>query len=489
MMAASESPGTSGSEIPATTGDQIGVGAKTRRPRLYYLDGLRGLAAFYVLLFHATTVMTTGHSKVPLPLQIITVLANRGHFGVVVFIVLSGLSLMLPMAMAGDARLSGGFGNYVRRRARRILPPYYAALVFSIAILAGFNTFGPRLGLGSKVEPTALSPGSVLSHVSSSQSVVWLGVPNQSSDVERGYEWQIYFILALGLLPLIRRTNILVVVGAAWIITSLPQFFLPDAYNFYWAGPWLVGSFTLGMLGAVIGFSPSVARVSLAYPLPVGLVGGRLHGQIVVVLVATGRADAWPGPVADLAVSLFAMCIINACWAPSARIVSAPPVSAPAVSAPPLSAPAVSAVPLSAPAGSALSLSAAPESAPPGRLAKVLGSRSLVFLGGFSYSVYLIQHPVLRLTEKVFPKAGFGRTATILGDLILVVPLILALGWLFSEFFERPFTHSGTLLPALRRKFGLDHERPRRLTLTLASSPPTVTDPTLDRTRCKTRKH
>ncbi len=334
-MAASESPGTSGSEIPATTGDQIGVGAKTRRPRLYYLDGLRGLAAFYVLLFHATTVMTTGHSKLPLPLRIITVLANRGHFGVVVFIVLSGFSLMLPMAMAGDARLSGGFGNYVRRRARRILPPYYAALVFSIAILAGFNTFGRWLGLGSKVESTALSPGSVLSHVFLVHNL-WFGLAFRINGPmwSVATEWQIYFILALALLPLIRRTNILVVVGAAWIITSLPQFFLPDAYNFYWAGPWLVGSFTLGMLGAVIGFSPAWRESAWRTRCPWGWLAVACMAT-VVVLVATGRADAWPGPVADLAVSLFAMCIINACWAPSARIVSAPPVSAPAVSAPP----------------------------------------------------------------------------------------------------------------------------------------------------------
>jgi hypothetical protein len=36
--------------------------------------------------------------------------------------------------------------------------------------------------------------------------------------------------------------------------------------------------------------------------------------------------------------------------------------------------------------------------------------------------------------------------------LVVVVPLIMVVAWLFAEIFERPFTGSGVLLPALRRK-------------------------------------
>src|SRR5690242_1935820 len=54
-----------------------------------------------------------------------------GRFAVVVFIVLSGFSLALSPARHGW-RLDGAW-SFARRRARRILPAYWAALAFSLA--------------------------------------------------------------------------------------------------------------------------------------------------------------------------------------------------------------------------------------------------------------------------------------------------------------------------------------------------------------------
>ena len=48
--------------------------------------------------------------------------SSSGTTPVAVFIVLSGFSL------AAGNPMRGGYWAYVRRRARRILPPYYAAL-------------------------------------------------------------------------------------------------------------------------------------------------------------------------------------------------------------------------------------------------------------------------------------------------------------------------------------------------------------------------
>ncbi len=50
-----------------------------------------------------------------------------GQVAVDVFIVLSGYCLMLPVARAGGA-LRGGPVGYMKRRARRILPPMLASL-------------------------------------------------------------------------------------------------------------------------------------------------------------------------------------------------------------------------------------------------------------------------------------------------------------------------------------------------------------------------
>src|SRR5260221_14573530 len=103
-------------------------GVERPRLRFHYLDGIRALAALYVVLYHATTVKTTDQSALPQPLRFIVAILREGHFGVVVFIVLSGFSLMLPIARAGSTELVDGFRRYLRRPARRIMPPYYVAL-------------------------------------------------------------------------------------------------------------------------------------------------------------------------------------------------------------------------------------------------------------------------------------------------------------------------------------------------------------------------
>ena len=61
------------------------------------------------------------------------------------FIVLSGYSLMIPAARNGG-ELVGGFRRYIFRRARRILPPYYAALICSIALILVYNVWSARSG-------------------------------------------------------------------------------------------------------------------------------------------------------------------------------------------------------------------------------------------------------------------------------------------------------------------------------------------------------
>ena len=72
-----------------------------------------------------------------------------GHFAVVVFIVLSGFSLAMAPARRGWQL--GSVREFARRRAWRILPPYWAALAFSLAV-AWWLVAQPGTG-----EPTAKS--------------------------------------------------------------------------------------------------------------------------------------------------------------------------------------------------------------------------------------------------------------------------------------------------------------------------------------------
>lgn len=98
--------------------------------RVVGLDGIRGLAAAYVVLNHVFERTFPGYPADHAPFWAAWLI--YGRFAVVVFIVLSGFSLGLAPARHGW-RLDS-IAAFARRRARRILPAYWAALVFSLAI-------------------------------------------------------------------------------------------------------------------------------------------------------------------------------------------------------------------------------------------------------------------------------------------------------------------------------------------------------------------
>ncbi|HYP87616.1 MAG TPA: acyltransferase [Polyangiaceae bacterium] len=382
--------------------------AKERTPHLGFLDGLRALASFYVLLFHeANPKLETAEPLSP-GLGWLYAVLDQGRHSVVFFIVLSGYSLMLPVARSGIWELNGGFWRYIQRRGRRILPPYYAALFVSLLLIVGYNSLSARVAPGQSVD-AALSPGSILSHLFllHNLSFDWafrINGPMWSVATE----WQIYFILPLLLLPLARRVGMPLMVALAWLATSWPSFVLPDSVNLFWASPWFVGSFALGMYGAVTSFAPvDPAAPAPRRELPWTPIAAVLFVLVVVLLSVHPN---WRYPLIDLPISLFAFAWINAC----AQLVKA------------------------------------------GRsnlMLRVLQSRALVYSAGFSYSLYLVQHPILRLTEKAFAKLRLSHDANLLAHLFAVTPIVVAVAWVFSELVERPFTNGGVLIPALKRRF------------------------------------
>src|SRR5919199_5849925 len=98
--------------------------------RLAGLDGLRGLAALFVVVNHVFLRAFPGYPVDHAPFWAAWFI--YGRFAVVVFIVLSGFSLALSPARNGW-RLDG-VSRFAHRRARRILPAYWAALAFSLAV-------------------------------------------------------------------------------------------------------------------------------------------------------------------------------------------------------------------------------------------------------------------------------------------------------------------------------------------------------------------
>lgn len=109
------------------------------------LDGLRGLAALYVVLFHCWLYTFPGYPDSSAPPWLDGLMFGR--LAVVFFLVLSGFSLAISPARHGWR--SGGVAQFLRRRAWRILPPYWAALVISLIIswfVVPASHFGPPTG-------------------------------------------------------------------------------------------------------------------------------------------------------------------------------------------------------------------------------------------------------------------------------------------------------------------------------------------------------
>src|SRR4051812_40755494 len=104
--------------------------APPQRSRLAGLDGVRGLAALFVVLHHCYLMSYPGYPHNTGPSWLAWLL--YGHLAVVVFIALSGFSLAVAPARKGWQL--GGKARFAHRRAWRILPPYWAALVFSLII-------------------------------------------------------------------------------------------------------------------------------------------------------------------------------------------------------------------------------------------------------------------------------------------------------------------------------------------------------------------
>src|SRR5215469_14469517 len=96
--------------------------------RVVGLDGIRGLAALFVVLSHIFERAWPGYPANPAPFWAAWLIYGRG--AVVMFIALSGFSLGLGPARSGWRFKS--IATYAHRRAWRILPPYWAALGFSL---------------------------------------------------------------------------------------------------------------------------------------------------------------------------------------------------------------------------------------------------------------------------------------------------------------------------------------------------------------------
>jgi peptidoglycan/LPS O-acetylase OafA/YrhL len=368
------------------------MAAITLGRRLQYVDGLRALAALYVMMDHITlTVWPNAFADASLPLYAHVWL--YGHQVVAAFIVLSGYSLMQP----------GYHGalDFYRRRAKRIIPPYYLSMALSL-LLIWLAIGQPTTTVWRISQFSQFSQGapwaSVFTHLALLQD---FAEPDTRGVINYVYwsialECHIYLLFPL-LLQAWRRLNparaaalifLLSLLGSLALVLVWAALF-HAAYTAFCA-PWFVGCFVLGMLAATYRthrfarraglFALVGAALLLPWALPLNFL---LPSDYAVAIMATGCL------------------MLNPRW---------------------------------------------------------LAWRPLVWIGGFSYSLYLIHAPLIQLIWQygVLP-LGFGDVASYLALLLIGGTLIILAAWGFWYLAERPFLNSrSTKNPRLLGGEGLE---------------------------------
>jgi peptidoglycan/LPS O-acetylase OafA/YrhL len=357
----------------------------TRR-RLSGLDGIRGLAALYVVVHHIFTRTFPGYPHDRAPWWAGWFIFGR--FAVVVFIVLSGFSLALSPARHGW-RLDS-LWRYAGRRARRILPAYWAALAFSLAV-AWYLVAEP--GQGAPDTKSVIVNGLLVQNVDPAPS------PNRAF-WSMAVEAQLYIALPL-LLLMVRRVGGIAMVATVTLLVAtvgIAGSYDPRLHTFdVQSPPDLAALFAIGILAAgVVGAS----NVRKGWP----------WAWLAFVAVTPVLLTIWDlGSVWTLTHLL---------WVDMAL----------------------------GPAIACLLIALATDR--PAPLARVLDSRPIRGLGPVSFSVYLLHEPVVVFVYSRIVRQRYhhGPTAFLV-MVAIVVPVTIALAWVFATVFERPFLRQRSAVP------------------------------------------
>jgi len=339
---------------------------------------VRGLAALYVVIDHVFLRAFPGYPVDRAPFWAGWFI--YGRFAVVVFIVLSGFSLALSPARHGW-RLDG-MSRFARRRALRILPPYYAALAFSLAVAW---LIVPPPGQGAPGARSVVVNGLLV------QNLVDAPTPDQSF-WSIAVEAQLYVVFPL-LLLMVRRWGAVVMVATVTLVVA-----------------------TVGLLG------PHVSRLDvfviqsppdLAALFAVGVVSAGIVG-------ASATRRSWPWPVLALAAAAPVLAMIG--WRGSVwtldHLFWVDLALGPAIAC----------------------LLAGLATGRPTALLRLLDARPIRNLGASSYSLYLTHGPIVVV---VYEKVVAGRVRqgvpAFVVSLALVLPLTIVFARVFASVFETPF--------------------------------------------------
>ncbi len=366
--------------------------------RLDFIEGMRGVAAFYVMLSHVVSMVFPywiyRGVQEPAPwLKMVLSPLTQGPIAVAAFIVISGFCLQVALFNRGDGRM-GCVKGFFARRCRRILPPHYACLAASI-------------GVALTVTQRLYDQSTDKLHLPWSQylPVTWDNTLAHALMVNNFYapwrykingvlwsiaiEFQLYFLFPLIVWAVWRFGRSWTVAAAAALV--YPLVLLAPAFGQF--HPWFLTLFALGIAGAH--FAMSVERT------PERMARLRWVAVLAWVAAFAGCAAFKQIWVRDTCagIGVTAMLVIGT-WSRRSWV---------------------------------------------GRTFSLPG---LVWLGAFSYSLYLMHHPFMQMLYAVRPAWFATPLRQVFYLFVVAVPVIVALCWAFYWVFERPFVSR----PALKKE-------------------------------------
>jgi peptidoglycan/LPS O-acetylase OafA/YrhL len=357
---------------------------------LRHVEGIRALAALVVYVNHVYgQTWNCGQGQFPPGriLSLFTYSLVAGHLAVAVFIVVSGFCLTLPV-VKNEGELRGGTKAFLWRRARRILPPYYAAVALCLLLI--WTVMGKPTGTLWDV-PIRATWVSVVAHVILVQDLF------ATSHINYVFwsiatEWQIYWLFPL-LVWLWRRYGAIVAVSMALLVGYALRLGLADT-RVVRSSPHFIGLFALGMLAAYLARSTGHGYEKLRERIPWGAVA------LSAFAIDAALCGAWGWSrsvdrfyILDLFTGIGAMALLVHTSGPTPR-----------------------------------------------RATDVLAWKPLVVIGTFSYSVYLIHAPLIQVFWQflLHPAhlAPVPMFFALMGPCALAT---LALSYGFFRLFEEPF--------------------------------------------------
>ena len=392
---------------PPVTAESRGATANKTVIQIDYVDGIRGILTLAILLAHIRTTL------IWIPLQSVnfglfvgsTIWMWPAFYVVGMFVAMSGYVLMLPVARSSDGWFRGGVGDYLRRRARRMLPPYFAAIALYLLLALIFTGHEKYLLLDR-----AWGVGSIVTHLTMTHN---LFLPYRYSIDAPSWtvaaEWQLYVLFPLILLPLWRRFGIATLLIGSLTLSAIPLLFGGDAVNYH---SWFIFVFAAGMTGAAIQYHDRPEENRLRRIVPFGKIALGLYSLFALCCVVdlTLHHELMWQYIPSWKRFLFYETLVG-----------------------------VACVALMVHCGQTGITSAKPLTT---RVIKFLTHPVFTAVGLFSYSHYLVHFPILMLIRWMTNLAGLSPKFVILVMYFIAIPLSLAGGYLFFLLVERRFLPS-----------------------------------------------